>query len=124
MKAGFVLLALLLTGCGSTARFVRSAPVSSPANRPENVRVFYSKADVNFEFQEIGRIFLKTTELTSYNPARDIEKIKEEAARQGADAVIVQEKKRFEASAGVFGNVGAAQSQDVTEYFGIAIVKK
>lgn len=119
-----ILMGLFLAGCSSTAHFVRSAPITSVKNRPENLLVFYSAESVNFDFTEIGRVYLTTTEFTSYNPARDIEKIKRLAAKQGADGVIIQEKNRFESSGAAFGAAAATQAHDVTEYFGIAIVKK
>lgn len=128
MKTTHLLLAgLMLSGCAST-KFVRSAPIQSTVNRPENILVFYAKKDVPFECQEIGRIFVKTTQWTSYNPPRDIERIKVEAAKQGADAVIIQDRSRFESSggaySGAYGAVASNRAKDITEFYGIAIVKK
>ena len=121
-----LLLGLSFAGCAMiSAKYIPSMPTQSSPKRSENVLVFYDRKDVPFEYVEIGRVFLKNINYWADRaPGAQIEKIKGEAAHHGADAVIVLDEKRREASGVVVQGSGGFQGGDVYQYSGIAIIKK
>jgi len=127
MKTVLMLLACLsLTGC-YTAKFIRSTPDQVAAKPVDQVLVFYSPDAVPFQYRELGRIFARRR-YGSYGPedeANQIEKIKETAAAQGADGVIIQVEHRSVSSAAYAPGIGGtASSEDAISVTGSAIVKK
>jgi len=89
------------------------------------MRVYYSKDEVPFEYKEIGRIFLKNINYwADRDPAGQINKIKQEAAKSGADAVIIIAETRRESSFSVINGTAGGNAGDVFQYSGIAIIKE
>lgn len=125
MNKWAMVVCLMMTGCSMiSTKYVRSAPGNFAATSPEQVGVFYSKADVPFKFHELGRVFIKRS---NYWGDRDkggqIESLRAKAAKEGADAIIVIDSNRYEA-AGFSGSAGAgAQAGDVYAMSAVAIAK-
>lgn len=92
-------------------------------------RVFYSPEQVPFAYTEIGRVFLKNINYwADRDPGGQVDRIRQEAASHGADAVIIIYERRRESSGGFFAGQGYAgggySAGDVYQLSGIAVVRK
>lgn len=116
-------LAAIFSGCSIiSSNYIPSTEIKRQSVHVDNIQVYYDKEDVPFKYKEAGRIFLKNINYwADRDPAGQIKMIKQEAAKSGADAVIIIKEMRmestFNASAG--GNAG-----DVYQFSGIAIIKE
>ncbi|MBX2990993.1 MAG: hypothetical protein KF749_07475 [Bacteroidetes bacterium] len=80
-------LGSLLAGCGSTAGFSTLNPgiTSEQATASETIRIYASK-DIGRSYVELGSVAVSLH--NELNGAKYIARIKEEAAKIGADAVV------------------------------------
>jgi len=94
-KIFVVLLLFLLCGCGATVKdFVKSGPEIYPP-KPEsyNILVFFEGDRPTKEFKVIGMVYAEKEANTAVRwdvvkPEEIIQLLKEEARKQGADAII------------------------------------
>jgi hypothetical protein len=119
-------IGIIFSGCSMiSSSYVPSAEIHRQSTSPNNMRVYYSKDEVPFEYKEIGRIFLKNINYwADRDPAGQINKIKQEAAKSGADAVIIIAETRRESSFSVINGTAGGNAGDVFQYSGIAIIKE
>lgn len=105
--------------------YVPSSGAKLPPKDRSAIFVFYNPKDVPFEYNEIGRVFLKNINYwADRSPGDQIDKIIETAAANGADGVIVIDEKRFEASGIMMGRTAGATGGDVYQYSGLAIIRR
>lgn len=122
-----ILSTALLAGCSwINANYIPSTGVLKQRVAKDKILVFYDKKDVPFQYKEIGRVFLQNFNYCAYrDPGGQVNKIIEQAAEYGADAVIVINESRRESSFMVNSDGSAGgHAGDVFQYFGIAIVKE
>ena|SRR5690554_2421606 len=84
--------ALMLAGCISTSAIPLGQPNQYPAVRPEDVQVFLREADVKVEFDKVAIIEAEGNYTVASNE-RMINAMKKKAAKQGANAIILDEFK-------------------------------
>lgn len=121
-----LIISITTTGCSLiSANYIPSSGIQRQSTSPTEIHVYYDKQEVPFEYDEIGRIFLKNINYwADRDPAGQIKKIKQEAAGCGADAVIIVNEMRRESSFGAIHGSAGGSSGDVFQYSGIAIIKK
>ncbi len=116
-KALALTLTLALSGCSMSPNL--------PPKQSSDVEVYYNPKDVPFRFTEIGRIHLRNINYwADRDPGGQIKKIVKTAAKNGADAVIVQSMMRRESSGLAIDGNSAFHSGDVFQYMGVAIIKE
>ena len=115
----------LLTGCSMiSSNYIPSSDIQRQSVPMHDVQVYYAKNEVPFEYKEVGRIFLKNINYwADRDPGAQINKIKQEAAQYGADAVIIVSETRREASFFASDCTAGGNAGDVFQYSGIAIVE-
>lgn len=123
------ILFLFISGCATAPHYIPSIQEAARPPKPkEQVILFYAEKDVAFPYIEIGRIFLKVRPHLLRHPADQIEEIREEAAAQGADAVILMPSNANVSSGDVIGNRYGVQGDSYgvggVMYSGIVIIKK
>lgn len=126
MNKWAVVVCLMLTGCTLiSTKYVKSAPGDFKPRRGGDVAIYYSQDKVPFKYKEIGRVYVSRT---NYWADRDkgaqIEKLRNKAAANGAEAIIVMDRTRYEAAAAGAGNAIGAQAGDVHDVSAIAVVKE
>lgn len=121
-----MLLLVITIGCSMiSANYVPSMDMKKSRVSMDIVHVFYNPNDVPFKYKELGRIFLKNINYwADRDPAGQINKIRQEAAEHGADAVIIVNGMRKEGSFAAFNGTAGGNVGDVYQYAGIAIVKE
>jgi len=128
MKKFFALLiiSVVVSGCSMiSANYIPSSGIKLQSVSANDVQVYYNPQEVPFKYKEVGRIFLKNINYwADRDPAGQISKIKDEAAKYGADAVIIVNGMRRESSFGVMNGTAGGNAGDVFQYSGIAIVKE
>ncbi len=84
------------SGCSMISpSFVPTSGFQRPPTSTNAIQVYYDKQEVPFKYREIGRVFLKNINYwADRDPSGQINKIREEAAFYGADAVIILVEKR------------------------------
>ncbi|MDP1880585.1 MAG: hypothetical protein Q8K60_06570 [Parachlamydiaceae bacterium] len=106
-----------------SSSYIPSLQIERKTISISDIKVYYDKNDITFKYKEIGRIFLKNINYwADRDPAGQINKIKQEAAIYGADAVIIINETRKESSFALFDGIAGGNSGDVFQYSGIAIV--
>jgi hypothetical protein len=121
----------MLSGCVLiSSQYVPSSPLGArPAKSPSEILVYYSPKEIQFEYEEIGRVFVKNINYwADRDPGAQTGKIISEAADHGADAVVIQGLMRYEASSvffsqGFYGGAGSNAGQ-VFQMSGIAVIRK
>lgn len=119
------LITVLFTGCCSIVgtKYIPSVGEYYQSIPTQKLKVFYSKEEVPFKFKEIGRIYVKNyTYEAKFDPGKQIEKIKEEAAFKGATGVIIEKETHTETTFSVWGQAGSGRGGQICQYSGIAIV--
>jgi hypothetical protein len=108
-------VAILASGCAMVSpTFVGNAGQSREV---KDVQVFYRQEDVPYAFTVIGKVYVKNVNYWADRaPGKQAQAIKEEAAKAGADGVIIEEQKRLESN-----NYSGGE---VYQLSGIAITKK
>jgi hypothetical protein len=127
--SGLIPLIFFLSACATAPRYIPSGQSAArPPRTKEQIVLFYSDKDVSFPYTEIGRIFLNVRPHLLRHPADQIEAIREEAAAQGADAVILVPSNTSYSSGDVVGNrygvVGGSDGVAGVMYSAIVIIKK
>lgn len=122
----FSLISIFVSGCSMiSSNYVPSLEMQRQSISPKKLQVFYDKNEVPFKYKETGRIFLKNINYwADRDPAGQINKIKQEAAEYGADAVIIVNETRKESSFTAFNDLAGGNAGEVFQYFGIAIIKE
>jgi hypothetical protein len=105
----FAVLMLSLAGCGTRVDYMRtnSPPRELSARNPSEVEVFTSGRPER-PFVEVGIIESQQQSMYSTDqPAKVFESLREEAARQGCDAIILLgSNDAFQAQTGQYGGSG------------------
>jgi len=120
-----LLISISFVGCSLiSADYVPSIIIERQSVTENKVQVYYDQQDVPFKYKELGRVFLKNINYwADRDPGGQINKIKREAAKSGADAVIIINEMRRESSFSVIAGNAGGSSGDVFQYSGIAIVR-
>ncbi len=121
-----LLISIVVSGCSMiSANYIPSSGIQRQSVSANDVQVYYNPQEVPFKYKEVGRVFLKNINYwADRDPAGQISKIKQEAAKCGADAVIVVNEMRRESSFSVINGTAGGNAGDVFQYSGIAIVKE
>lgn len=119
-------IGIFFTGCSMIhSNYIPSIQIQRQTVSINEIQVYYDKNEVPFKYKEIGRVFLKNINYwADRDPSGQINKIKEEAANYGADAVIIINEMRKESSFALFNDVAGGNSGDVFQYSGIAIIRE
>jgi len=119
-------ISIIFTGCSMiSANYITSSGIQRQSVFVEQIQVYYDKDEVPFKYKEAGRVFLKNINYwADRDPAGQINKIKLEAAKYGADAVIIVNNMRRESSFSMFDGSAGGNAGDVFQYSGIAIIRE
>ena len=89
----FLLLLLLLSGCGTSLQFVRNSQADYPSRvSPSQVKVYYSEPDVGYD--SIGLINWDYYQPGFRSPSITdvVAKLQQKAAKEGGDALIIRKQ--------------------------------
>lgn len=123
---GVILIACLaFTGCGAEQKFVRTGiPVPTTPKQMDSVIVFSNPSQVPWPYEEIGELIPNKTPRRFQTPQVQIDDIKREAAKNGADGVILHRDVGQRGNLIVDRGTGFGNSQSILMFSGTAIVKK
>jgi hypothetical protein len=110
-----VIAILSTTGCAIVSPSFVGTPRTE--KRVKDVQMFFRLEDVPFPYTVIGKVYVKNINYwADRDPGEQAKAIRSQAAEAGADAVIIEDGKRFESS---FNNAGT-----VYQLSGLAIARK
>ena len=90
MKKLYVIGVVCLSGCVSAQTFRSGTGQIYPPTKPDSVLVFYAAEDVKQPYEVIGEITAAGSSGWGKNEGDLIKKAREEAAKLGADAILVR----------------------------------
>lgn len=127
-----VLSVFALTACHVRGTYIPTTNAQRLPTVVNTVHVFYGEQPIPTGYIEIGRIFLRVGANGARDPGGQIQFIRNEAAANGADAVIVIETKsqaEYYSAGGIVTPTGAGgasargRAQEEIRYYGIALSK-
>ena len=125
MKTLRLLPVLFLFGCGATQQFVTIGnPQTRPQKQVNDILVFSDPSQVPWPYQTIGELIPDRAPLRFQNSLVQIDDIKREAAKNGADAVILHQTTGSRGNLFIGQGTGFGSSESVVMFSGTAIVKK
>ena len=89
-----LLIAVIINGCGPTGSVTRIGANFYEPVSPQNVLVYFGDGQIDKEFEIIGRVTAEQTAgwtFTNVDEDKVIGELKKQAAKIGADAIIIGE---------------------------------
>lgn len=118
-------IAFLLCGCGAEQRFITiGTPPPLHQKKIDDVLVFSSPSQVPWPYQEIGELIPDKAPRRFQTPVVQIDDIKREAAKNGADAVILHKDVGQRGDIFIGQGSGFGNTRTFLMFSGTAIVKK
>jgi len=123
----FAIFSLLwVTGCATVPPkpFVAvGQPLNRSAKPPSDVQIFFNPSSVTFPYAPIGNVYSESTPDRHQSAKDQITYIRDVAAANGADAVIVSKQVLLKGGTYEAPSEGLVHQAEIAIYSGIAIVK-